>query len=152
MAKKDQYAEEPETQGFSLLGLHLADAKDPEVLPDFTESEWRVETCSLAPTKAGGNMIKVMEKALNQPPQTKPLFLQFVIPDSTHSEQAQYMMKLKLRQWLEGHGYPADFNGNITELVGAVAWGVTKGVMGKDRDNRDTGEMQHELVRWIKSV
>ncbi len=148
MAKKDA-AVTNDNQGFSLLGLHLNEVQDPEVLPDNTEVELRVESASIAPTSKGGNMIKVFMTVVDNPV-AKPVFLNLVIPDDTHDTKAQYFMKLQLRHFFEAIGVDAGNPGNPADWVGSTAWAILKGEMGKDNSGADT-EMQHKVVRWVKA-
>lgn len=149
MAKKDDYVEESDQQGFSLLGLHLDEVQDPEVLPDNSEVELRVEQASIAPTSKGGNMIKVFMTVVDNPI-AKPVFLNLVIPDENHDAKAQYFMKLQLRHFFEAIGVDPGNPGAPPDWVGSTAWAILKGEMGKDNSGADT-EMQHKVVRWIKA-
>jgi hypothetical protein len=148
MAKKDSYATD-DNQDFSLLGLHLDEVKDPEVLPDNTEAELRIEQASIAPTSKGGNMIKVFMTVVDNPV-AKPVFLNLVIPDETHEEKAKYFMKLQLKHFFEAIGVDAGNPGSPQDWIGSTAWAILKSEMGKDNSGADT-ELQHKVVRWVKA-
>jgi len=130
----------------NLLDLHLGDVQDPTIVPGGEEYELRIVDASIAPSKSSDrNLIKAMLEVIDHPT-AKPIFVNFPLPGKKEEKKTEYILKLRIKDFLRAFGIDVADPGNPAEWKGMTAWAVLK-----ETKREETGEETNDVARWIIS-
>jgi hypothetical protein len=129
-----------------LLDLHLDKIPDPTTVPGGEEREVKIVSAKIAPSKSteGRDVVKVVVTIVDEPT-AKSIFENMAIPMKGDSEQAVYMMSLRLKQFFKAIDVdPAD-PGEPGSWKGLTGWAFV-GLGTNDL----SGEEENKVGRWIE--
>jgi len=110
----------------NLLDLHLSQTPDPTIVPGGEEYQLHVQTAELGQNKdQTRDMITVMLTVVGNPT-ALPVFEYLAIPNPDDAPNTQYLMKLRIKQFLQAFDVDVDNPGEPGDWVGKEGWAVLK--------------------------
>jgi hypothetical protein len=126
----------------SLLDLHLASVEDPVVLPGGEEYQLLVISAEVKPSKSSDRTILQVGFEVVDNPTAKTIFESMAFPTESDEKKTQYMMKLRIKQFLQAIGIDPANPGDPESWKGETGWAFVKA-------EEYNGEPVNRVSRWI---
>lgn len=127
----------------SLLDLHLDQVEEPSLV-DPGEYELTIKQAVVVPSKSSSRDILKITCEINDLPGAQPVYLNLSFPCSTDPDSTVYFMKLNLKRFMEAFGIDTTDPGNPPDWIGLTAWGMVT-----QKENKENGNISHDVSKWI---